>query len=134
MEIYNYGVAYEKLLNEDIRQVLDEMARLGHIGKYEIYIRTNDAGSIPHMHIWDKDTQGQKFHTCVRLDKAEYFHHTGKEDVLSSRDKKELVLFLMEQHKKLPITNWNYAKILWNENNSNVLINDDQSMPDYTQL
>lgn len=125
----------EKLLNENIRQVLDEMARVGNLDdKLEIYIRTNDSGNIPHMHIWDSATLGQKFHTCIRLDKPEYFHHTGKEDVLNSKQKKDLTRFLSSKHRRFNMTNWEVILIYWNDNNSKVTIDEDSEMPDYTLL
>ena len=125
----------EKLMNENIRTVLDEMARVGNLDdKLEIYIRTNDSGNIPHMYIWDSGTFGQKFHTCVRLDKPEYFHHTGKEDILNSKQRKSLVECLSLFNKRWGITNWKLLLMLWNDNNSKVVIDEDSKMPDYTLL
>ena len=115
-------------------RLLGEMSRIGYLDSYEIYIRTDDAGKIPHMHIWDRNTKGQKFHTCVRLDKAEYFHHTGKEDELNSAERKKLVEFLKSKHPKFKMTNWKYLLIQWNENNSDVYIDEDSKMPDYRKL
>ena len=122
------------ILEEDINTILNEMARVGYVGKYEIWVRTNDSGYIPHMHMWDSDTHGGKFHTCIRLDKPEYFHHTGKEDVLNSKMKKDLVNFLSSNYRLFGITNWKWLLIQWNENNSNVTIDEDSEMPDYTKL
>ena len=42
-------------------------------------------GYIPYFHIKDTISNGKKFHTCVKIEKPEYFHHTGKERVLNSK-------------------------------------------------
>lgn len=105
------------------------------MNEYEIYIHTDDPGNVPHFHIWDKETRGKKFHTCVRIDKAEYFHHNGKEDVLGVRDRKDLVNFLSSFHKnKRYGTNWEYLVSMWNDNNSSVEVDEDLPMPDYRNI
>ena len=75
--------------------------------KFKVFVCGNE-GEIPHMHIWDDETDGKKIHTCVYLDKIEYFHHTGKEDILTPKQKKFLVDFLKEECKKNKRykTNW----------------------------
>lgn len=117
---------------------LNEMARVGFVGhKYEIYVRTNDKGNIPHFHMWDIETMGDKFHTCIKLTVPEYFHHEGKEGILSSKERRELVKFLESPRKKsrYPITNWEYLIDLWNDNNnSSMNVDPDQEMPDYNNL
>lgn len=117
-----------------IRIPLFEMARIGYIGDLEIYIRTDDPGSIPHFHIWDKETMGDRFHGCVRIDKAEYFFHEGKYGTLNSKQRKELVKFLESPYKRYNITNWQYLVGEWNNNNSVVNLPDDYPMPDYLTL
>lgn len=126
----------EKLLNENIDNILNKMARIGKIcdDHYEIYIRTDDAGNIPHMHIWDFSTRGQKFHTCIRLDKAEYFHHTGKEDVLNNKMKKDLMKFLNTFNNKWNMTNWQRLLMEWNDNNSSVEVDENSQLPNYINL
>ena len=63
-----------------------------------------DEGEIPHMLIWDDETDGKNTHACVCLDKIEYFHHTEKEDILTPKQKKYLVDFLKEECKKTSVT------------------------------
>ena len=64
-------------------KMLLEMASIGNIDNTLcVVIRMNDTGNIPHFHIMDKSTLGKKFHTCVKIETPEYFHHTGKVDVL----------------------------------------------------
>ena len=124
---------YEKLRES----MLLEMARVGFIdNKYEVYIHTDDPGNIPHFHIGGAATRGQKFHTCIRIDVPKYFHHTGKEDVLSSSMKKDLVRFLKSKPLKLKrySTNWEVVVDMWNNNNSKVQIPEDTPIPDYTKL
>ena len=119
----------------DNQEIFLEMARVGFFNELEVYVRTDDPGNIPHFHIWDKTTKGDVFHTCIRIDKAEYFHHTGKEDLLNSREKRDLVKFLQSKSKNKRFeTNWEYLVSMWNDNNSNILIDEDSRMPDYTEL
>lgn len=75
--------------------------------KYEILIRTNDGGDIPHFHIIDDNSHGKNFHTCVHITTAKYFHHTGKEDVLDGKARKELNNFMRERNEdEEEKTNW----------------------------
>ena len=71
--------------------------------KFKVFV-CGDEGEIPHMHIWDDETDGKNTHTCVCLDKIEYFHHTGKEEILTPNQKKYLVDFLKEECKKTSVT------------------------------
>lgn len=122
-----------KILRENM---LMEMARVGFInGKYEIYIHTDDPGNIPHFHIWDKETRGQNFHTCIKIITPEYFHHNGKENILNNKMKKELIEFLqLPSRNKRYSTNWEYLVSMWNDNNSNINIPENISMPNYMKL
>ena len=115
--------------------ILDEMAQIGHIGEYQIYVRTNDPGKIPHFHIWDYETMGQKFHTCVQIKDAKYFHHTGKEGTLNSEERKELDSFLRQPFRTDKFSsNWELLIFEWNLNNSDTMIPEDFHQPDYTKL
>lgn len=123
-----------KIFNE--HSSLLEMARLGKVGDLDIRFWTDDPGKIPHMHIMDSTTRGKEFHSCVRLDKPEYFIYDGKEDILNSKQIKSLIAFLNSppSYKKISGTNWEAALTLWNMNNSDVEIDEDSPMPDYTLL
>ena len=124
----------KEVLLDDNSNLLLEMAKVGEMDdRLVIYIRSNDSGNIPHFHIVDKTTLGDKFHTCVKIDKPEYFHHTGKEDTLNSRQKKNLVEFFKKSDK------WgdNYWKIVlqeWNRNNSHVEVDPKLQTPNYLEL
>ena len=104
--------------NEQATNELLEMALIGNVDEYTISINTNDGGYIPHFHIKDSNSNGKKFHTCVKIEKPEYFHHTGKEGVLNSKLRKELVNFLQSE-TELGTTHWKYLVATWYKNNSN---------------
>ena len=136
-----------KKLNSRPRRIFD-MSRVGFLSEFsfEVYIRTNDGGNIPHVHIWDTGTKGKRFNSCVKLTSPEYFPHGGKyKDTFSSKQKDAFVEFMKEvrtfSNKRVPaMTNYEYCCFLWNENNSNVSVevqydeNDNPIIPDYSQL
>lgn len=116
---------------------LCEMARIGTTkDDYEIVIFTNDGGKIPHFHYRDANTRGRKFHTCIRLDSAQYFHHGGKRDILNVKQRKELVDFLLSnaEEEDEGYTNWMLLLREWNRNNSDVKIDRNSKMPNYKAL
>ena len=116
-------------------QWLAEMAKVGTIDdEYDVVIWPKDNGDVPHFHIWDSNTRGSIFHTCVKIERAEYFHHTGKEGVLNSKMKKELVRFLKSFSKRWNMTMWEVILKLWNDNESKHNVEEDLPMPDYMQL
>lgn len=120
-----------------VKMDLTEMARVGFTSDnvFEVYVHTDDSGKIPHFHVWDAETKGDKFHTCIRIDSPAYFHHTGKEGVLNSKEKKNLVQFLKSSCKNKKFdTNWELLVFMWNLNNSDVEIDSMQEMPDYLKL
>ena len=102
------------MAKQECHDMLYEMASVGYFTtfkengkqespKFKVFV-CGDDGEIPHMHICDDETDGKKIHTCVCLDKIEYFHHTGKEDILTPKQKKYLVDFLKEECKKTSVT------------------------------
>lgn len=125
-----------------LEEYLTEMATVGNFGKLQAFVRTNDAGKIPHFHIWDATSRGtdkkKGFHTCVRIDKCEYFLHEGKMDTIDDKDDREaLVDFLKSKSKNKrfsEFTNWQVLVALWNMNNSDVEIDEDIEMPNYMNL
>ena len=111
-----------------------EMASIGDIdSELTIIIRMNDTENIPHFHIVDKVTLGNNFHTCIKIKTPEYFHHTGKEDVLNSKQRKLLVTYLSSKIKK-GLSAWEYLVMTWNLNNSIVNIDANIPMPDYINM
>lgn len=146
-EFVNGETLNEKTSIEESYDMLYEMASVGYFTtckkngkqespKFKVFV-CGDEGEIPHMHIWDDDTDGRKIHTCICLNKIEYFHHTGKEGVLTPKQKKFLVDFLKDECKKNKRykTNWEYALSMWNDNNTNkTQVDETSEVLDYTQL
>lgn len=121
-----------RLINE---KYLNEMARVGIFDRYEVYIRIDDPGKIPHFHIRDYTTKGQQFHTCIQIYKPKYFHHTGTEDILNSKMKKSLINFMTSPSKNKRFdNNWQLLLAMWNLNNSGIEVDESQVMPDYNEL
>lgn len=119
-----------------LEQFLNEIAEIGDLDKeYEVWVRTNDPGNKPHFHIWDANSHGKKFHTCVEILRPKYFHHTGKEGVLNSSERKELIRFLQAPSEDKPErTNWQMLLLMWNMNNSQMKVSRDLEMPDYRDM
>lgn len=121
---------------------LEEMAY--KIGKtndnYVIYVNSDDSGYIPHFHYVDETSMGKDkkkgFHTCIKIEKPEYFLHEGKLDILNSKQRKELVEFLAQPFNRSQFhgTNWEFIKMAWNDNNSKRDVDEDCKMPDYTDI
>ena len=129
----NLDIYLELPINQEERYLM-EMANIGSIdNKLVAIIRMNDPGNIPHFHIVDKATLGRDFHTCIKIESPEYFHHEGKEDVLNSKQRKNLNDFLKDKNE-LGVTNWKYLVTTWNINNSNKNVDKDIAQPDYTKL
>ncbi len=115
-------------------RMLTEMASIGDVdNKLCVVIRMNDAGNIPHFHIMDKSKLGRVFHTCIKIESPEYFHHEGKEDILNSKQRKNLIEFF-NQTSRRGITKWEMMVDLWNANNSSRMVDEYIQMPDYTKL
>lgn len=113
---------------------LIEQAHIANMNEKEIIVYTREGGNIPHVHILDP--QDETFECCVRLDKAEYFHHGNKQDVLNAKDRKEFVECMNEVVKTRigELTNWEMAVIIWNKGNPQAQIPNDAEIPDYLKL
>lgn len=136
-----------KAIHEEIceyikhKRSLNEMARVGLLGEYDIVVHTDDRGFVPHFHIIDKATRGFEFDCCVKLETNEYFIHGGHDDVLDRNDRNRLYAFMLEPHRNVHYrNNYEYAVNLWNDNNSSsyVQIKEDEEgniiVPDYRHL
>lgn len=109
---------------------MKELAKISQVGtfdKYTIIVEINEIANIPHFHI-----VGNKFHTCIKIEKAEYLHHSEK-DVLNHKEKKELMKFL-NSNDKWGEQNWVVLLKEWERNNPNTSIDIKQPIPDYTLL
>ena len=113
---------------------LTEMARIGFTDDgFEVYINTDDGGNIPHFHYRTKGTW--EFHSCIKLEKAEYFEHEGKEGRLNTKQRKQLVKFLKSSNKSSKFdSNWERLIADWNANNSDTEVNENLQMPNYLDL
>jgi hypothetical protein len=121
---------------------LDEMARVGFMeGGYEVYVRTDDPGYIPHVHVRDENTHGKEFETCIQLNTNRYFLHGHYKDILNSQQRKDFAKF-MEGPSRNPKyrNNYEYAVDMWNDNNSSssvtVVTSEDGDIviPDYRNI
>lgn len=120
-------------------QNIEAMARVGFTSdRYEVYVNTNDGGKIPQFHYRDAN-DWSKFHTCIRIDRPEYFHHEGKSDVLNSNQRKALQKFMkskvsLDRYKDKFSNNWELICFMWDINNSDIQIDDNTQQPNYTNL
>lgn len=120
-------------------QNIEAMARVGFTSdRYEVYVNTNDGGKIPHFHYRDAN-DWSKFHTCIRIDRPEYFHHEGRSDVLNSKQKKALQKFMkskvsLDRYKDKFSNNWELICFMWDINNSDIQIDDNTQQPNYINL
>lgn len=122
---------------------LNEMARVGFMNgqEYEVYVRTDDPGFIPHVHIFDVGTSGRKFDCCVQLEKSQYFSHGKHNSIMNAKMCREFAEF-MEQPCRNPKyqNNYEFAVDMWNMNNSSayVQIREDDNgkviMPNYRKI
>lgn len=126
----------EAIINELIK--LEEMAyKVGNINsKLMVYVNSDDSGSIPHFHIVDETTRGKEFNTCVRIEKAQYFTHSNKQDRLNTTQRKQLQKFLSQPFKRSKFngTNWEFIVMSWNDNNSNSNVDEKLKQPNYTNI
>ncbi len=127
-----------KELNKDYHSNYD---RIGFTDDgYEVLIVTEEykVSDVPHFHYRKKEFgKKMEFHTCIKIDKAEYYHHTGDENILSSEQKENLVKFLKSKCKST-ICDWNHWERLinsWNhQNDYKIEVDENLPMPDYKKL
>lgn len=119
-----------------IRQDVYGMARAGFTpDRYEVYVDTNDGGNIPHFH-YRNASDWESSHTCICIEMPKYFHHTGKESTLNSRQVRQLHKFLtstvsIPRYEGKFKNNYELICFLWDINNSSRLLGDNIQMPDY---
>ena len=124
---------FDKALNEESHP-LNEMARIGEYQPFIVYVYGKE-GPVPHFHLIKGSPDTPSWQTCIRIDASEYFHHTGKEEVLNSGERKELVEFLKQPNKYIAsITNWQYLVAQWSSNNPSWEIAPEIAMPNYSVL
>lgn len=132
----------EERTDEDVYQ-LNEMAQIGLFDQYLLYVygeaKHSSAygreGPVAHFHLLKGNPDSPRWETCIKLSSAEYFHHDGKEGILNSKQKKQLIEFLNTANEDLPqITNWQSVVVAWNQNNPRWRIDRDTPLPDYSLL
>lgn len=133
---------YDFVLNELSKDYdIEGIDRIGFTDDgYEIFVVTDDdiLSDVPHFHYRKKEKgKACEFHTCIRFDKPEYYHHLGNEDTLNSEQKENLIKFLMTKDKKIgknKFTNWEWLILSWNSQNNEIKIADDLIVPNYKKL
>lgn len=135
-------VITETLKEEFARYMqLNEMARVGFMGNFDVIVNTDDMGYIPHVHVVDKATRGGQFDTCIRLDTNAYFLHGGHKDTLNSKQRKMFNDFMHQPSRNVHYrNNYEQAVNLWNDNNSDSYIQIEEDsygniiIPDYREI
>jgi hypothetical protein len=125
----NFG----EIIRED-GQILLEMANIGSFDGFTIYIYGSE-GPKPHFHLIKGNPKYPDFETCIEINNPICFHHSGKEGVLSSKEKKRLIEFLKSNNKYFPDkTNWQVLVVQWSMNNADFELSPETKMPDYQNL
>ena len=104
------------------------------IGEVTISVFIREGGSKPHFHVYTKD---KKFHSCVRLDKPEYFKRPGKTSVFSKSELKALVKILETTTyvgRGEEISIWENLARSWNLNSENKIKVEIPEIPDYASM
>lgn len=113
---------------------LYEMAACGNIEGLYLIVWTNDAGWIPHFHVFNNpNPKKTTFDACLKIETPEYFKHGPHTDILNSKQVKQIIS-LLQSEKEPGLTWWKYLISTWNANNSKAEIPTDLPMPDYTTL
>ena len=135
--LFNYNWVLNEL-NKDYD--IEGIDRIGFTDDgYEVFIVTDDhmLSDVPHFHYRKKEKDKKmEFHTCIRLGKAEYYHHIGNEDILSDAQKENLMKFLQRfSGNKRYQDNWSYMLSSWNHQNCyKMVVDENLIIPDYTKL
>lgn len=73
-------------------QPLQEMARIGNVGNYEIFVYSGEC-SIPHFHFKNAKTGEEG---CLKILESDYFKHGKYQAELNSKERKEIFNFLKD--------------------------------------
>lgn len=103
----------------------EEIARIGYMGEndeYEVYVKTDDEMPIPHFHVRDSETKGERFETCISIETNSYCLHGTYRDLLSTEQQALLADYMISYTPynlyKFPFAR-NYERVAeaWNMNN-----------------
>jgi hypothetical protein len=110
------------------------MARIGEYIPFIAYVYGRE-GSVAHFHLLKGNPDSPSWQTCIKIRTAEYFHHTGKEEILNSGERKEMIDFLNKPNRYISsVSNWQYLVAQWSSNNPRWEIDANTPMPDYLLL
>lgn len=111
-----------------------EMARIGRFGSFDVVVYTDDQDIIPHFHVLS-NPHGS-FDCSIGNQSAEYSQLHCQSGQMTNTNWTELVTFMSMSKKGIlrNLTNREYTLMLWNDNNPNFEIDEDQAMPEYIQM
>ena len=130
-----HDVSAVVILLDTIKEEIHADNERGVVGyfqeRYQVSVYEEVEGVVPHFHIAD-----ETFRTCLKLESAEYFHHTGDEDKLSTEMKTALVVWLQQLYDQTDaLTNWQVIRIAWKSYNyDGQQVAKNIEAPDYMQL
>ena len=137
---YTIGSIDDFVTNE-IEEVTISTNEISKVGVVKISVYGGE-GPVPHFHI-----EGKDFSCCVCIFDNRYFDHGIHQDILNTKQLKELDRFMRDKSSiNEKLTNWEAAKFIWEA--ANIENNDDISMvlrykleyknktkqPDYTKI
>lgn len=130
-------------LKEIVDKVLTEERNGNDFLEFNVQLGESEGENIPHFHLDNGEIGRKKKKTAIRLDMPFYFLHGDKTYILNSKEKKLFVLWIKskpkkiikgnEQDGKLPQTNWENLRNMWNNYYPQAKINY-SDMPNYSLL
>ena len=128
---------------EVIKIVINEERNGGDFGEFHIELGENEGENIPHFHLDNQETSAnKKKKSAIRLDMNRYFIHGDKIYRLNSKERKHLIIWLLQKpitkinlddNKKLPKNNWENLVNMWNNYYPESKINKNY-FPNYSTL
>lgn len=113
-------------------------------GPNYVHIFMNDGGSIPHVHITDKEnprSKNLKIDYCVKLMVSEVYPHGNKHNkygkgrsTINNAQKEKINEFMRSYNDKNKMTNWEFAVMMWNSAPRNIYVTDNLTMPNYLNI
>lgn len=105
--------------------------------KFQVYVEGKE-GTIPHMHICDKNDSNKKVLIRIKLETNQYFRESSDTlKSLNTSERRALDKFLSSPSiKDENLSYWQYACKIWNDNNKEHLIKDfsREKQPSYRQI
>jgi len=92
---------------------------------FKIQLGENEGDNIPHFHLDNFEIGKKQKKTAIRIDIPYYFIHGDKKYILNSSEKKDLLIWLIQEPKNIakgntdengkpPKTNWENLRNMWN--------------------